>query len=158
MSVKAVPDGFHSITPFFSVNGASRLIEFLKAAFGATELMRIPGPDGGVMHAELKIGDSIVMIGEAMKDQPVMAASLYLYVPDTDATYRMALGAGGASLEEPADQFWGDRVASVKDPTGNAWWIATHVEDVDQEELERRIKALPPPSCSRMEQSEGAIA
>lgn len=158
MSVKAVPDGFHSITPFFSVNGASRLIEFLKAAFGATELMRIPGPDGGVMHAELKIGDSIVMIGEAMKDQPVMAASLYLYVPDTDATYRMALGAGGESLEEPADQFWGDRVASVKDPTGNAWWIATHVEDVDQEELERRIKALPPPSCSRMEQSEGAIA
>jgi len=158
MSVKAVPDGFHSITPFFSVNGASLLIEFLKAAFGATELMRIPGPDGGVMHAELKIGDSIVMIGEAMKDQPVMAASLYLYVPDTDATYRMALGAGGESLEEPADQFWGDRVASVKDPTGNAWWIATHVEDVDQEELERRIKALPPPSCSRMEQSEGAIA
>jgi PhnB protein len=151
MAVKSIPDGFHTITPFFAVNGASRLIEFLKTAFGATELMRIPGPDGGVMHAELKIGDSIVMIGEAMKEQPLMPASLYLYVPDTDATYRMALGSGGESLEEPADQFWGDRVASVKDPAGNAWWIATHVEDVDQEELERRIKELPPPSCSRTE-------
>ncbi len=141
MPVKSIPDDFHTITPMLSGKGLARLIEFLKAAFGASELMRFVQPDGTVMHAEVKIGDSIAMMGEQMEGAPIMLASLYLYVSDTDATYRAALDAGGESFMEPANQFWGDRVAGVQDPIGNKWWIATHGEEVEPEELERRVRA-----------------
>ncbi|MDY0042148.1 MAG: VOC family protein [Desulforhabdus sp.] len=142
MPVKPIPEGFHTITPLLSVKGAARLIDFLAAAFGAEELYKLPTADGSVMHAELKIGDSILMLGEAMEGFSTMPASLYLYVPDVDAVYRAALDAGGESLEAPTDQFWGDRVASIKDFAGNRWWIATHVEDVESEELARRAHAM----------------
>lgn len=141
MPVQSMPEGFHSVTPLLAARGATRLIDFLKAAFGAVELFRLSAADGSVMHAELRIGDSVLMLGEAMEGFSPMPASLYLYVPDADATYRAALDAGGESLEEPADRFWGDRMALVRDFAGNRWWIATHVEDVDSDEVARRARA-----------------
>jgi PhnB protein len=141
MPVKPIPDGYHSITPFLHAKGVPRLIEFLKAAFGAIELMTVYHQDGGVMHAEVKIGDSIVMLDEAMEGVSPSSGSFYLYVPDADATYRAALDAGGESFMEPSDQFWGDRFSAIKDPAGNTWFVATHVEDVDAEELARRARA-----------------
>lgn len=142
MPVKPIPDGYHSVTPFLSVKGVPGLIEFLKAAFGATELMTVYHQNGSVMHAEVKIGDSIVMMGEVMEECPPLSGSFYLYVQDADATYRAALDAGGESVMELADQFWGDRAAAIKDPAGNTWFVATHMEDVDAEELARRVQAL----------------
>jgi len=142
MPVKPIPEGYHTVTPFMSVKGAARLIDFMKKAFGATETYRFPAPDGSVMHAEMKIGDSIIMLGEAMTGASPMTISLYVYAPDVDATYRAAVEAGGESLEGPTNQFWGDRVASVKDFAGNKWMIATHVEDVSADELTRRAQQV----------------
>ncbi len=142
MEVKPIPDGFHSVTPYLIVEGVPGLIDFLKAAFEAKEIHRTELPDGQVMHAQLQIGDSMVMMGEAMESFPAKPASLYLYVHDADAVYKQALEAGAESLMEPADQFYGDRNAGVKDPTGNTWWIGTHVEDVGQEEVVRRAAAM----------------
>ena len=93
------------------------------------------------MHAEVRVGDSIIMLGESGGPFPPMPTCLYLYVPNTDAVYKASLNAGGTSIREPADQFYGDRVAGVKDPSGNQWWIATHIEDVSEEELARRAEA-----------------
>jgi uncharacterized glyoxalase superfamily protein PhnB len=104
--------------------------------------MRMPTPDGTIMHAEVRIGDSPVMMGEARGEHKPMPGSIYLYVDDTDATYRRALQAGATSLMEPADQFYGDRSASVVDPVGNHWFIATHIEDVPPEELARRAEVF----------------
>jgi PhnB protein len=140
MPVKPIPEGYHTVTPLLSVKGAARLIEFMKNAFGAIEIYRFPAPDGSVMHAEMKIGDSIIMLGEAMKGASPMPITLYVYLEDVDKTYRAALDAGGESLEGPTNQFWGDRVASIKDFTGNKWMIATHVEDVSADELAKRAQ------------------
>ena len=137
-SVKPVPDGYHTITPMLCVNNADRLQTFLESAFDATLIHRHDRPDGKIMHAELRVGDSRVMLSEAAEPQPPMPACFYLYVPDIDATHRQAVDAGGESLMPPADMFWGDRSASVKDPAGNLWWISTHIEDVDDDELARR--------------------
>ncbi len=142
MPVKPIPEGFHSVTPLISVRDAGRLIDFLKSAFGATELSRFAGPDGSVMHAEIKIGDSIIMLGEAMGGSLPMPMSLYVYVQDADAAYKAAMDAGSESLEGPVDQFWGDRVATVRDFAGNKWWIATHIEDVSADELRRRAESM----------------
>lgn len=141
MAVKPVPDGYHSVTPSLNVQGAAKLIDFAKRVFGAQEAFRMPGPDGAIMHAELKIGDSIVMVGEAVRD-PATKASLYVYVKDVDATYKQALGAGGTSLSEPTNMFWGDRVGRIKDAFGNTWGIATHVEDVSPQEMKKRGEAF----------------
>ncbi len=138
MAVKPIPEGYHTVTPLLSVKGAARLIDFMKKAFGATEIYRFPSPDGGVMHAEIKIGNSVVMLGECMKDASPMPMALYLYVDDADAVYRKALDAGGETVGAPENMFWGDRVATIKDFAGNKWWIATHVEDVNSDEIERR--------------------
>jgi len=140
MPVKSKPEGYHAITPLLSVKGADRYIDFLKKAFKATEVYRFTAAGGSVMHAELKIGDSVLMLGEAMEGASSVSGSLYLYVDDVDSIYRAALAAGGKSHEEPADRFWGDRVAVVGDFAGNKWWIATHVEDVSSDELERRAR------------------
>ncbi|MGH8657077.1 MAG: VOC family protein [Gammaproteobacteria bacterium] len=137
-----IPDAYQTVTPFPLVKGAPRLIKFLKAAFDATELMRFHEPDGSVVHAEVKIGDSIMMIGEAMEGVPPMPASLHLYVVDADATYRAALTAGGESLKQPINRFWGDRTAGIKDPAGNKWWITTQVE-VAPDEIARGTQASP---------------
>jgi len=141
MAVKPIPDGYHTVTPYFIVKGAVRLIDFLKMAFDAVEISRSATPDGTVMNAELKIGDSMVMMGEANNQSLPMPIAIYLYVPDVDAVYRRALAAGGTSLMEPADQFYGDRNGGVKDPSGNQWWIATHVEDVPPDEMAKRADA-----------------
>jgi len=141
MPVKPVPEGYHTVTPYLSVPGVTKLIDFLNQAFGAQETERIPRPDGGIAHAEVRIGDSMVMMGEPMGEFRPMPATIYLYVPDVDATYQRALEAGAAAVMEPADQFYGDRSGGVKDPTGNIWWIATHIEDVPPGELLKRAEA-----------------
>jgi uncharacterized glyoxalase superfamily protein PhnB len=141
MAVKPIPDGYHHVTPYLIVRGADALVEFLKQSFGAKEMMRHARPDGAVMHAEVRIGDSVVMLADASDQHPPAPCVLHLYTEDTDAAYQRALKAGGTSLREPATQFYGDRSAGVKDPFGNSWWISTHVEDVSPEEIERRAAA-----------------
>lgn len=138
---ESIPDGYHSVTPYLVVEGLPKLIDFLKAAFDGVETERVPGPDGKIAHAEVRIGDSVVMMGEAGEEWKPMPAMIYLYVSDADASYKRALDAGATSLMEPADQFYGDRNAGVKDPSGNLWWIATRIEDVSKEELQRRAEA-----------------
>jgi uncharacterized glyoxalase superfamily protein PhnB len=117
-------------------------MQFVKDAFGAQELFAFRGPDGAIAHAEAKIGDSVVMMGRARGEMKPMPGMIYLYVPDTDLVYRAAVNAGGKSLHEPVDEFYGDRRATVEDPCGNQWYIATHIEDVPPEELGRRAAAL----------------
>jgi uncharacterized glyoxalase superfamily protein PhnB len=141
MAVKPIPDGYHTVTPYLTVADAAGQIEFVKQAFNAGVTELIEGKDGGVMHAEVRIGDSIVMIGQASEPAQASPAKLYLYVEETDALYHQAMKAGATSLMEPANQFYGDRNAGVSDPNGNQWWIATHVEDVAPEELQRRAAA-----------------
>jgi PhnB protein len=141
MAVKPIPEGYHTVTPYLTVQGAANLIDFLKQAFEAQETERITQPDGAIGHAEVRIGDSIVMMTDAGGERKPMPSGIYLYVNDTDAVYQRALQAGAASIMEPADQFYGDRSAGVQDPSGNHWWIATHKEDVPPEELKKRAKA-----------------
>jgi PhnB protein len=136
-----VPKGFGTVTPFLTVKDAARLIEFMKQAFGAQVAFRMDGPNGTVAHAEVKIGDSMLMIGEAPEGQE-MRAMLHLYMPDTDVVYKSALNAGAVSIREPADQFYGDRSGGVRDFCGNQWWIATHIEDVSMEEMQRRMAKM----------------
>jgi uncharacterized glyoxalase superfamily protein PhnB len=144
MAVRPVPDGYHTVTPYIVVEDAGGLIDFIKQAFGVEERMRHTRPDGAIMHAEVQLGDSIIMIGGGSPELPAKPAMLHLYVEDVDALYTRALAAGGASLREPADQFYGDRSAGVSDRWGNEWWIATHIEDVTPEEIERRAQAQVP--------------
>jgi len=142
MAVKPVPDGYHTVTPYLVVRGATRTIEFARKAFGA-EMMEEPvkRPDGTIMHAQFKIGDSIVMISDGNEQNPPTTTMLYLYVPNVDAVYQRAVAAGGTSLMEPMDQFYGDRSGGVKDPSGNQWFIGTHKEDVSPQELKKRAEA-----------------
>lgn len=136
-----MPDRYHTVTPYLTVQGVPRLLDFVKRAFDAQELERMSWPDGTIGHAEGRIGDSVVMMGEARAGSPPMPSTLYLYVSDTDATFKRTLAAGAARLMQPTDQFWGDRNAAVKDPVGNHWWIATHKEDVSPQEMARRAAA-----------------
>jgi PhnB protein len=142
MAVKPIPDGYHSVTPYLTVQGAARLLEFLKHAFDAKVTEQIQQPNGTIGHAEVRIGDSVVMIADARGEWKPMPSAMYLYVDDADATYQRALQAGATSMMEPADQFYGDRHGGVTDPFGNFWWIATHVEDVSPDELARRAEAF----------------
>ncbi len=140
MTAKPIRDGFHSVTPYLVVRGVSQLLEFLKKAFDAQQLMRQDRADGSVAHAEVRIGDSMVMLGEPMGEFGPMPTSIYLYVPDCDAGYRRATQAGGSVVMEPTTMsFSGERYGGVKDPAGNIWWIATHVEDVSPEDSARRF-------------------
>lgn len=139
MAVKPIPDGFHTVTPYLLVDGAERLITFCKQAFNAQELCRTSLPGGMIMHAQLRIGDSMVMVADARPEAPARPSALYLYVQDTDAVYHQAIAAGGKSIMEPANQFYGDRNAGVKDPTGVTWWIGTHIEDLSAEETQQRM-------------------
>jgi PhnB protein len=138
MAVKPIPDGYHTVTPYLVASDAAALIDFVKRAFDAQVVVDMRHPDGTPMHAEVEIGDSRIMLGQANAQHKAMPCGIYLYVPDTDATYKKALAAGGASTMEPANQFYGDRNAGVRDQNGNMWWIGTHVEDVPPEELKRR--------------------
>ena len=142
MAVKHIPEGYHSVTPYLVVTGVIGLIGFMKSAFDATEIERIPAPNGAIAHAEVRIGDSMVMMVEPRGVYKPMPASLYIYVRDTDAVYQLAINAGGTSILEPVDQFYGDRNAGVRDPSGNHWWIATRKEDLSPEELMKRAQAI----------------
>ena len=135
MSVKSIPDGYHTITPYLLVDGVARLISFLITTFDASELERRLRPDGSIMHAEVRIGDSIVMMGEPLDEFGPMPASMYVYVSDCDRVYQRALQADGISVMEPTTRpAEGDRYGGVKDPSGNIWWIATHLEDVPSDQ------------------------
>lgn len=138
--VKPIPKGFHSVTPALNQTDAARTIDFCKKAFGAKERMRMPGPGGKIMHAEIEIGDSIIMLNDEMQE-PAQPASLFLYVPDVDKTVAKAVKAGATVLMEPQDMFWGDRFGRIADPAGNKWGIATHREDVTPREMKKRAAA-----------------
>jgi len=126
-SANAVPEGFHTVTPYLVVPGVAKLIDFLKQAFDAQEVERHLRPDGTVQHAEVRIGDSIIMMGEPQPPQKSMPAMILLYVADTDTLYKRALEAGATSVREPADQPYGDRTGGVEDSCGNQWWVATRI-------------------------------
>lgn len=153
MSVKPIPDGYHSVTPYLIIDGASAAIDFYKAAFGATERLRVPGPNNRIGHAELDIGDSVIMLADAHPEMDIHGpqkfggspVSITLYVPDVDAVIAKAV-AGGATLKRPvADQFYGDRTGGIKDPFGHHWHISTHIEDVSPAELNRRMEQMKKP-------------
>ena len=146
MAVKSVPDGYHSVTPYLIINGATAAIEFYKKAFGATELFRFPAPGGKIGHAEIKIGDSPIMLADefaemgylgpqALGNSPV---SLMIYVDDVDSVFNRAIAAGATVKEAVQDKFYSDRMGSLVDPYGHKWHIATHKEDVSSEEMQRR--------------------
>jgi len=147
---KAIPEGFHALTPYLTVDGAADAIEFYVRAFGATERYRLPGADGKIGHAELQFGDSVLMLADedpawgnrspdTLSGTPV---SLLLYVEDADATFKRALAAGAKQVRPLEDQFYGDRAGTVRDPFGHVWTVATHVRDVPAEEMERLASQL----------------
>jgi uncharacterized glyoxalase superfamily protein PhnB len=147
---KAIPEGFHSVTPMFMFKDTRKALEFYTRAFGAQELYAMPGPDGkGVMHAELRIGDSIIMMGDEHPQEPCKSAetmggspiSLYLYVENVDAAFRRALEAGAESRMSVQDMFWGDRVGTVRDPFGYSWMLATHIKDLTSQEIAEGARA-----------------
>ncbi len=142
MTVNYIPEGYHTVTPTVIVKGAARLHEFLENVFGAKVLLSVPGPNNTIAHSEVQIGNSRLMIADASPMMAAQSTSFYLYLPDCDAVYKKALAAGAKSEREPKDQFYGDRNASVIDEWGNRWAVGTHVEDVSDEELDRRMKAM----------------
>jgi len=140
--VRRIPEGYRNITPYLVNESVDRVMTFLRQAFGATEKYPpMRHPDGTIMHAEMRIGDSTLMLAEASVEYRPMPACFYVYVEDVDRTYRRALRAGAVSVIDPRDQFYGDRGAGVQDPAGNFWWIATHKEDVPDQEIDRRFQA-----------------
>ncbi|HEX2126101.1 MAG TPA: VOC family protein [Thermoleophilaceae bacterium] len=149
MSVEPIPEGQHSVAPYLAVDSAADAIEFYKKAFGANERVRIEAPGGGIAHASVEIGDSVVMLSDPFpqastkppKDLGGTSASVMLYVEDVDAVVKQAVDAGATVLMEVADRFWGDRFGTIQDPFGHTWGIATHVEDLSAEEIAERGKA-----------------
>ena len=141
MAVKPIPEGFHSLTPYLTVDDAQGLINFVQRAFDGQVTYRMNDEQGNVRHVEMKIGDSMVMIGQARDEWKSRPGMFVLYVPDCDAVYKKAVDAGATVVRELATQAYGDRSGGVQDSQGNQWWISTHVEDVSPEEVERRMKA-----------------
>jgi PhnB protein len=141
---QASQPGYHTVTPMLNISGAEDAIAFYQKAFGAQERLRMPGPDGKIAHAEIVIGDSVVMIAD-VGSLPPTSSALHVYVPDCDALYSRAVAAGANVRTPLQDMFWGDRFGTVTDPFGITWSIATHKEDVSPEEMEKRMAALPPP-------------
>ncbi|GAA3601422.1 VOC family protein [Nonomuraea rosea] len=139
MTVKSTPEGYTSVTPWIISRDTAGLIDWLKTAYAAVELGRMTDENGRIGHAEVRIGDAVVMLFDSPPEWPETPAFLRLYVPDADATHRRAVEAGGTSVTEVTHLFFGDRVGRIRDPFGNLWWIQTHLEDVAPEELERRL-------------------
>lgn len=137
--VNAIPEGYHTVTPFIIVKGAAQLMDFMRDAFNAIEIARVPSEDGKLGHAEMKIGNSVVMMFDAKEDWPETPSFLRLYIEDCDVAYKQALKAGAFSVTEPTDMLWGDRVSRVGDPFGNLWWIQTRMENLSIEEMESRF-------------------
>jgi PhnB protein len=149
-AVKSIPEGYHAVTPYLVVDGAAKALEFYKRVFGATERMRMPGPDGKIGHAEITLGGSVIMLAD---EHPEMGAraprafggspvSIMLYVDDVDATVKNALAAGAKLVRPVEDKFYGDRAGTIDDPFGHRWHVSTHKEDVPPDELARRAAAL----------------
>jgi len=141
--VKAIPDGYHCVTPYLIVKGASQFIAFMAEVFGARVTEQILKPDGTPGHTELRVGDSLIMLSESNAQRPPTPIMLHIYVEDVDAAFERAVRAGGKVVARPANQFYGDRSGGVIEPSGNTIWIATHVEDVTSAELQRRASAAP---------------
>ena len=141
MAVRPIPEGYHTITPYLVVPDVQQMLDFTQRAFGAKVVEAQPGADGAIRHADVLIGDSHVMFGLASEQHAAVAGMLYIYSEDTDALYRAAMEAGATSLREPTNEFYGDRSAGVRDAQGNQWWMATHIEDVSKEEMDRRAAA-----------------
>jgi PhnB protein len=147
---QAIPKGYHTVTPSIVVAGADKAIDFYTKAFGAEEIMRFPGPDGAIMHAEIRIGDSIVMLGDEMPEQGGRSpksfggtpVSFFVYREDVDAAWDQAVNAGAKTVMPLADQFWGDRTGCLEDPFGHRWWLAQHVQDLTPEELQRNAESF----------------
>jgi PhnB protein len=150
MGVKAIPDGYYSLTPYLVIKGAAEAIEFYKQAFGAVETLRMPGPGGRIMHAEVKIGNTMLMLSDENAERGYLSpatrggatSSVMLYTDDVDATFKKALAAGAKQQTAPEDMFWGDRMGNLTDPFGHNWAIATHKEDVSPDEMQKRMAAM----------------
>jgi uncharacterized glyoxalase superfamily protein PhnB len=149
-AAQAIPKGHHTVTPSLFVDGAARAIDFYKKALGAEELMRFPGPDGKIMHAEIRLGDSIIMLADEMPDQGGRspksiggtAVSFFVYGENVDAAWKRAVDAGAKPIVPLADQFWGDRTGCLEDPFGHQWWLAQHIQDLTPEELRRNAESF----------------
>ena len=149
MGVKAIPEGYYSLTPYLVIKGAAAAIEFYKKAFGAVEMLRMPGPGGQIMHAEVKIGNSVLMLADENPEKGYLSppsrggasSSTMLYTGDVDATFKKAIAAGAKADSQPTDMFWGDRMANITDPFGHNWAIATHTKDVSPEEMEKAMQS-----------------
>lgn len=137
-NVKPIPEGYPPVIPYLTINNIAEVIEFLKRTFDAQVSYAMELPDGSIGHAEVRIGESVIMLGAASDEWKAMPSNFYMYVEDVDARHQRALEAGATVVMEPTDQFYGDRHGGVKDAAGNIWWIATHIEDVSNEELQRR--------------------
>jgi PhnB protein len=150
MAVKPIPDGYAEITPYLFIDGAGAAIDYYKTVFGAEERMRMPGPDGKIGHAELTIGNSVLMLADESPEMGALgpktvggtAVSLMVYVPDVDATFKTAVANGAKELQPIEDKFYGDRSGELEDPFGHRWSVSTHIEDVSEEEMGRRIEAM----------------
>ena len=149
MPVQPIPDGYHTVTPYLIVDGAAAAIEYYRKAFGASELLRMPDPQGRIGHAEIRIGDSVIMLADAHHEMGYRgprtlggtSVSILLYLADVDAVFERAISAGGKALRPVADQFYGDRMGTLEDPFGHVWTLGTHIEDVSPEEMKRRMAA-----------------
>jgi len=150
MAVKPIPDGYHTVTPYLVIKGAAAALEFYKKAFNAKELFRMADPSGKVMHAEIRIGDSPVMLGDEMPEMGAVSpqslggtpVGIMLYVENVDALFNQAIAAGGRVERPVKDQFYGDRSGTLTDPYGHKWTIGTHKEDVSMEEMKKRMAAM----------------
>ena len=155
MAVKPIPDGYHTVTPYLIVNDEAAALEFYGQAFGATELMRMPGPEGKVMHAEIKIGDSPIMLADEFPEMNAKSPQAYggspvsimLYVEDVDSRFQQALDAGAKEVRPLQDQFYGDRMGTLEDPFGHTWTLVTHIEDLTPEETGHRMQSMGGPPC-----------
>ena len=151
-TLRPIPEGYHSLTPYLAVRGAAKAMDFYRRAFGAEEVVRMAAPDGSVMHGEMRIGDSMFMLGEAAPERGAHApqdfspvgspVGVLIYTDDVDALFARAVEAGAEVEEAPQDMFWGDRYGKLVDPFGHRWSIATHVEDVSPEEMGKRMQAM----------------
>ena len=142
MAVKPIPEGYGTYTPYYVVDGASEFIDFLKKAFGAEETLRMPAPGNRIGHAEVRIGDSMIMLADQNPEHGPRQMNGHLYVSDVDSVFKKAVAAGGKPTRQPENMFYGDRIGAVNDRWGNTWSISTHVEDVTPEEMKRRMATM----------------
>lgn len=150
MTVKSIPESFHSVTPYLSIKGATEALEFYKRAFNAKEMFRLPAPNGDIGHADILIGNSHIMLSDQCEESPIPSpqilggspVGLYVYVDDVDMLFEQAINAGATEIKPVEDQFYGDRTGTLEDPFGHIWFLATHKEDLTPEEVNKRAEAL----------------